>query len=907
MVNIVTILSFLESFIGSAPFLLTVMTIAFLVKGYLLAILVIRGSKSTTTKKYWFYLSGVFISAMIADSAWILALVKSLYFQSMNFNIYLFWLRIAWAFTIVLYQSLALFIESLIKKQDQSLNLRQKIFIFISGSFFLFYMVLAFLNFNCSTPTDRPAIEFTLRNIQSLYALFPLMLTSLFITLQKLRSMELPRILKQQLKILIQMVILPLWFSDFLQIFPLVFSPIWQTNSYMATALSTILLTYALYYCSKKVIVLRFLNFKGHVQAEAQYNFIDNFKGILERLSHATNIHELGILTQNYFKDAFDITSRQIALYIRKADSSDKELSAHEFGPIQKHVEALLHAPAQDMLSLVHQSKILIHDEIAFSNFYEKNNSTNAIVRFLETINADIFLPIYENQTIIAYIIVDRNARPRRFYSDMERDEMLVFASYLGNIIHLLQNRNLESLIHHEKELKEELYNKHQEINQYKESIRSFLRDTKQKEIGIIFYKSRRFVFGNQAAKELVKININTQEGHPLSQALRKIARTVEEYKSPQTCFAKDHGGNTLVLAGVPNLEHNNVIIMVYYPEVSDILKKQIDVLKNPTHWDYLLYLETTKTGQLINQLIPGSGETLVNFKIHLLKTALSKKATLLDMPEEDLGPTVELLHHISLRETLHVLTLEGPEKNFDTAIKLFGISSIYGIPSQGEPLLKKLDGIGTLFIKNFNFLGLETQEYLAEYLRYGVFRIFKSDQKISSSVRIICSTSYDINTLLHEGKISKELAQELKKTSLVLPSLHTLPEQELSELAEGFSEQALQTQTFKNILELSDKDKYKLAHQRPVSLQELKTKVQHILVTKSKKNEIFHETQFDPAYEVTDPDLVQAARLGKHALRDQKIMAMLWHKFKNQNQIASFLNVNRSSVNRRCKEYNLE
>ena len=150
-------------------------------------------------------------------------------------------------------------------------------------------------------------------------------------------------------------------------------------------------------------------------------------------------------------------------------------------------------------------------------------------------------------------------------------------------------------------------------------------------------------------------------------------------------------------------------------------------------------------------------------------------------------------------------------------------------------------------------------------------------------------------------------MAQELKKTSLVLPSLHTLPEQELSELAEGFSEQALQTQTFKNILELSDKDKYKLAHQRPVSLQELKTKVQHILVTKSKKNEIFHETQFDPAYEVTDPDLVQAARLGKHALRDQKIMAMLWHKFKNQNQIASFLNVNRSSVNRRCKEYNLE
>jgi DNA-binding protein Fis len=57
----------------------------------------------------------------------------------------------------------------------------------------------------------------------------------------------------------------------------------------------------------------------------------------------------------------------------------------------------------------------------------------------------------------------------------------------------------------------------------------------------------------------------------------------------------------------------------------------------------------------------------------------------------------------------------------------------------------------------------------------------------------------------------------------------------------------------------------------------------------------------------VTDPELIEAARLGKHALRDPKIMGQLWATFKNQNQIATFLNVNRSSINRRCKEYNLQ
>ena len=45
---------------------------------------------------------------------------------------------------------------------------------------------------------------------------------------------------------------------------------------------------------------------------------------------------------------------------------------------------------------------------------------------------------------------------------------------------------------------------------------------------------------------------------------------------------------------------------------------EQIDLLKDPSKWDYLLYLETTKSGQLINQLIPGSGENLLNYKINL-------------------------------------------------------------------------------------------------------------------------------------------------------------------------------------------------------------------------------------------------------------------------------------------------
>jgi hypothetical protein len=91
--------------------------------------------------------------------------------------------------------------------------------------------------------------------------------------------------------------------------------------------------------------------------------------------------------------------------------------------------------------------------------------------------------------------------------------------------------------------------------------------------------------------------------------------------------MVKDINGTRYSISGVCNLEQNNVILIISYPDLTDIITRQLNVLKDPSKWDYLLYLETTQPGQLINQLIPSNGETLLNFKISLLQTALSKKA----------------------------------------------------------------------------------------------------------------------------------------------------------------------------------------------------------------------------------------------------------------------------------------
>ncbi|HJZ23901.1 MAG TPA: sigma 54-interacting transcriptional regulator, partial [Candidatus Babeliales bacterium] len=695
-----------------------------------------------------------------------------------------------------------------------------------------------------------------------------------------------------------------------LDIIPTLIAPESLVIVFVLKNFSVILLTYAFYFSLRKMIRLRFLNFQEHVQAIDKFTFIDTFKDFLEKLSHMTNTNELVHVTQSFFKETFNIPFNRTSLTIRTLTVN--QLKNNEYAPVElsiteSFVENFIMGNIHDaeINAYLQNTKILIADELAFTNFYQETNTTKQLINFLEKINADIFIPIYTQNTIDAYIIIERHSRPGEFYTNIERDEMLLFSNYAGNIIRLLRNRNLTSLIEQQKQLKEELFIKHQEINQYKESIRSFLRNSHTRKIGILFYKNRQFILGNKSAHELITIDINTHKGHPLNKTIVHIAQEVEKYHEPQSAISKNAQNENIIILGIPNLDKNNVIILIYYPEIADIIKKELDLLKNPSDWDYLLYLETTKSGQLINQLIPSNSETFLNFKIDLLKIALSKKALLLEIPGEDLMPTVEIIHHISLRETLHCIDIKSPQTTPDVAIKIFGINPIFSM-QYTQPLLEKLNGNGTLFIKNIHLLDLETQNYLAEFIRYGFYRVFKSDKTVSSDVRIIVSTNQSLATLVQEEKFSPILFDELKKTVLSMPSLLTFPQQELIQLLDEFSKQAIGNEAFGNLLEFTKREREKMVSKGVVSLHEFKMIIQKTLINKSKKKNVHQDVQLDPTYHLADPDLIDAARLGKHALRDPKIMTMLWNKFKNQNKIATFLGVNRSSVNRRCKDYKL-
>ena len=893
-------------------FLLSVIFLSFIVKIYFLTILIPHGLHKTTVKKPWFFLICTLAGSMFGDIAWGVKLVREIWIPLSTYAPVTFIIRISWAFLILQYQSLAFFIQSLTEKNFTPNRLHRTLLL-ISFGFVTYFLYIAFFDTGliderarelAKQKTMHPPLEIAMMRYVIFYLLNILVIPCLYFTFKKIQSDVLPKILRKQLKIFIQYLLYPYLVVEFLQAIYFSFKGI-HAYLYPTVSISTLLLIYATYYCMKRAMGLRFLNISSHVEYYSKTNIIDNFKRTLEQLSLVTSVHELGHITQNFFKEVFNIPLRNVSLYMRSIQTDISEKNTVQ--KTQTLVENFLTTHDQTICECIQSSQILIYDEIAFNNFYEQTPISTALLVFLETINADIFIPLYKKNTMIAYIIIDKDSRMHDCYTKIERDEMLIFSSYLTSTITLLKNKNIEGIILQKKDRHDAIYQKHQEINLYKESIQSFLHTNKQKQIGIIFYKNNRFVLGNQAAKELIKINLNVQEGHSLAKTLKSIATQVETYKTPQRCLAKDEKENTLVIAGVPHLERNTVIIMISYPDITDIIEKQYDYLADPNQWDYLLYLETTKAGQLINQLIPDSGETLLNFKIKLLKTITNQKPLFLDVPDDDLKAFVELIHHISMRETLYTLNIKKPSTNFDIAIKLFGINPILGITTNNEtPLLDKLNNVGTLFIQNIHFLSHETQEYLAEFIQFGFYRAFKCEQKVESNVHLICSTDQDLSYLAQEKHLSQKLYTALKNNTIMMPSLITLPDIELEHLINGFAEQALKTNTLKNLLTLTKKDKKQFILRRPQSLQELKTKVHHLLIAKTKKNNIETDTEFNPAYEIHNPELIEAAQLGKQALKDRRIMTQLWNKFKSQNQIATFLGVNRSSVNRRCKEYNL-
>lgn len=906
MNKFMNIIQNLIEIICSKQFLLCIETISFIVMITISTLLTKIYLKQNTFKQKsaaFYFLLFTIISLAIENLSWIF---KLLYFLEVspiqNYKNIQIFITAAWIFNTILYHSFGLFIEHIIENK-LNFRLHHKIFFICHAIFIPLFIYSAYYHI---IGQHWLITANTIFRIAVLYRPI-LIMPSIIIALYKIYYNDIPSILKKQLTIFLQIIIAPLILSDLIQCLPIFY----QTGATSDIAgimgtICTIYMTAAVIFCARNLMRFRFFNFSTRVQDKHVSDLGGNFKDTIEKISLARTPHELKYITQTFFKDTFNIPNENVHLYFRYKQEYQIQNSENSFcTTINNVIESFISKNDNQLIELLQEYRILVSDEVAFDAYYNGQEPEKLLTNFLQSIDSEIFLPMYDNKAIIAYLAIKRR-KNHRFYNVTEQNKMVIFGTFLASAINIIHNNNAISLLHENKKIKEELYLKHQEVHQYKESIKTLLKQKSSSHVGILLYRDDRFTFSNETARHLLPINLNHPRRHPAAIAMTKLAQQVESFRTLQTKILYDNYNKQMLVTGVPHLDYQGgVILTLHYPDSSDIIKTHIDKLQDPSQLDYLLYLETTKSGKLINQLLPSYHETFLNFKIKLLQIALNKKATLLQTHNEDLQTIVEIIHNISLRTTLHILDLKPTLVTHDLGIKLFGLNPLLML-EQERGLLEKLDQKGTLFIKNIEFLDLNTQNKLAEFIRYGMFTLLKSEQKVFSDVRIICSLSENPEKLIAEKKLSPELFNELAETSLQMPSLKTIETHELEELIDQIAYQMTESNNFSSLLSISKKEKTELLDHKPASLQEFKLKIQHLLAKKSKEYDVAQEYHYDPELHITDPKLLRAAALGKQALKDPDMMSMLWSQFNCQNKIALLLGVNRSSVQRRCKEYNL-
>ena len=288
------------------------------------------------------------------------------------------------------YQAMAFFLEYLTTKKIKVTSFLNSITlvlnIAISGAF-LFIALWYYQPLSLGETRDL-VLFWEVKLTQFCYAYLPLLFAPKFYAIyKKMHTKELPTIATYQLQYLIGFLI-PYLFLETINsrnsYLGRPFSQLFSNVTHLIFPLATILSTCAIYFVSKKMIGLRFLNIKKNVESNEKFNFLSQFKDILEQLSYATALKELAHISQTFFQSAFGISLGRTRLYIRKEDSEKSDFGYFDIAAIGEKVERFIELQEnQPVLQGLKNSKIFIRDEIHFSYFYENDLTMKKFSSFL--------------------------------------------------------------------------------------------------------------------------------------------------------------------------------------------------------------------------------------------------------------------------------------------------------------------------------------------------------------------------------------------------------------------------------------------------------------------------------------------------------------------------------------------
>jgi transcriptional regulator with PAS, ATPase and Fis domain len=836
------------------------------------------------------------ITYILSDVSWICVLYENSFSK--------FILRLAWFSQPLEYYSLSLFLHSMINP-SYTLSKNKKIILYGCTIFFIVNVsMLTLLGYLNTRESVSPLVSFiTLFLKQNMLLInFSIKIMSIAVLVKNMIQVKNNISDNHQISYILKRQILYFFMLLSVYIIPEIafrLSNLFLVYDCLLFAIPAAgLCTFSLMFCARRIYQLRFLNLMPLVQIQKRIDNSLELAKAKQALCEINNFIEIPIVTAQFFENNYAIARERVVFISR--------LLGHEnvVDPaLVQTIEQFIHDEEAVVAEFFKEDAVLAYEELAFTHFYEHSTGISKLLTFLRALNTALFMPLKQGSRLLGFIIILKNQTKKELFSQSVQTQMGLFCTYVTYTMTRLEQYQYQNVLIDKEHLTVEVQKIYQKIAKYQESFMQLLKNDGVKKQGIILFKNTVFTFINNAAEELLQINPNAHQGHPLTKALKEIVRRVSVYGNSYALVEKNILGEDICCYGFP-YKKEEVIILVTFADVMQTLKFENSL--KPSDLDYFIFLHTTQAGALVQQKIPTDAPHLQQFKIQFLKVVLSKKSILLDVHEDDIQSFVGLICAITLKKLLHTIDLSCQPNSDMICMSLFGVQRFDNTEKNIEHgLLWRMDQQGILFIKNIHFLDVKTQDLLAQFIKTGSFNLYKSEQRIFSNVMIVCTSTEDLKDLTQKGLFSKQLFEQLEDSSIIFPSLVSLPFEQLESLAKGLQKQAITVAEYHHLFGFSSQERENLDQNRPCSLSDLEQRISSFIKQRMKHMPIAEETSlYGPEKNFADPVLVEAVRLGKQALKDRKIMRALWDKLKSQSKIAQLLSVDRSSVHRRCKEF---
>lgn len=859
--------------------------------------------KKTTNASFLFLLMIPIVTYIISELAIYLNM-----FHDNNLST-TFW-RIAWNMQPIQFYSQILFIKTLLLKRYVLRN-QDKLVLCVLGIFVFFPLLLLFVDANESNIFSFLFFKIFctasfVKRIAIKISGYFFLIFALYTSWKKISELsDTPHILRLQLRKFFVLLLLPL-IPDSLEII----NPIFQLHECFSFStlrlfdlLSLVSFTTALLFFVRHVYHLRFLNFTSHVETGPTVpRASEKLLHVKNALCQANNIFELPYIHATFFDQLAGITPDRVIFLVRTPEKINVADS------IEQIVEQYIQEKSELLITFcADEGPVLVYDELAFTYFYEKSETIADILSFMDQIHATIFVPLKEKNRILGSIVITKDPHNNELFPLVMQTQIQLYGTYVTYTLSRFEQEKQRSLLETHKNVSLELYKTNQKNARFYESVVSLLKTDSNKKNGILFYKNTRFIKINTITETFLQIDPNLHHGHPLTKALKELVRRVLQYNTPQSIVEKNISGQAIYCQGFP-YKNDELIILVTPADVTNSLSLEQAIL-HQSDIDYTIFLYATIAGQIINEAIPGGKNIIEKTKIDLLKILLSKKAMLLDVHSDDIQMILSIAQKVCHKSTVHTIDLASNSTHDNVMTLLFGRQLFTATEILSEHgLLYTFDQSGIIHIANAHLMQMKTQQFFLQFLKTGSFCLYKSEQRYTSNATIIMSSNENLEILAKQGIFSQELYNYFKDTVITLPNLVTVPFSELSSVAHAVQKQLVVEAEYHHILGFTTEQQKKLDSNRPLSYHELRLTINTWVKQHIAQSALNEEATCNSEIITTNGDsiLLQAARLGKQTLKDRKLMRALWDKFQNQSKIAQFLDVDRSSVHRRLKEYRI-